>query len=358
MSQVYHTAQQFYIKPRYIVSIPELSGLNGTRSTAQRSSEVNLKDNNHKGILSPKAKKRLNNSTNWLIDSSKHKRVFVKSTGKYFWFKVNFITLTVPLQNNTTTDHKSISRAFHNWLVYVQKYFYVRNYVWKLEFTEKGQIHYHLLTDTFIHYKKIRRAWNRSLIHNNCLTKEFIEQHGDDFPSTDVHAVRNLNDVGAYVAKYMSKSIPQDVKFTGRIWGCNYEISDASKCKCVIDYNELAAESVYLMHRKIRWKSIRSICKLGGEGKKIGELYFINQGDWNNIIKGKIADAYNNHRYSIRNNYLPPPLEFMEVEYLKEKSTTNINRNEKQTQIPGKLDRRNQTENITTRQLQMYELWN
>src|SRR3569832_1458350 len=135
------TGYNIYIKPTYVVTMPEFSKSNKPRSLKQRHNEKNLEKNSHKGLLSKKAMSRLRNAINWLTASAKYKRIYSKRDKKAFWFKVNFITLTIPPQNGKCVSEKMFKKALHAWLVYAQKYFYLKNYVWKIEAHEDNRLH-------------------------------------------------------------------------------------------------------------------------------------------------------------------------------------------------------------------------
>src|SRR2546422_4466397 len=97
----HYIGDNVYIRPTYFVIKSEYSGLSGRRSLRQKTSEVNLKDNSTKGFLSMKAKSKMKNALNWLHVSAKYKAVYSKREQKSFWFKVNFITLTIPPQETS-----------------------------------------------------------------------------------------------------------------------------------------------------------------------------------------------------------------------------------------------------------------
>ena len=316
----------FYIKPTYICAFPEYINCSGGRSFNQRQSEINLKENSTKGYLSSKSSRKLMNAVNWLVSSAKDKALYSKKHNKYFYFKINFLTLTIPAYENNLVDEKTAKRCMHAWLAYARKYFYLRNYVWKFEKTEVGQLHIHLTTDTFIHYKRLQQSWNRILNANSLLDK-FQAVHGHHNPnSTDVHAVRKVKDVGAYIAKYMSKSQVAMSEYKGRIWACNREISHVNKCQTTIFANESDVSTKFFHNPATRFKEILSPPDKLGMCKRIAEIFFINEQGWKQIQGSVIAQTYNDHRYYIRNNIEALPLEYYESlinEFFDKKTTTN-----------------------------------
>ncbi len=320
---IYHTGFNIYIKPTYIVTMPELTGLSGLRTSKQRENESHLSDNSHKGQLSKKSMSKLRNAINWLISSAKYKRVYSKADDKNFWFKVNFITLTIPPQSNAIVQEKVFKKALHAWIMYAQKYFYLKNYVWKIETHEDGRLHIHLCTDTFLHYRKLRKSWNGTLAHYGLLDSHFQQFGNKDPNSTDVHAVRKVNDVAAYLATYMVKKSKLPAEFKGRIWACNRELSHANPCTLNVDVHEMGEVMRTLADKQIRYSKLEGPPDAMGVRRKIGEIFFVNTDLWSRIIKGKIKEEYDKHRFYIRSGSASPPLDYFVVDKFSEKTVAD-----------------------------------
>ncbi len=340
---VYHTGYNIYIKPSYVVTMPELSGLSGIRSAKSKANEANLSDNTHKGQLSKKSMSKLRNAINWLVSSAKYKRVYSKADQKTFWFKVNFITLTVPPQNGAVVSEKVFKKVLHAWIVYAQKYFYLKNYVWKIETHEDGRLHVHLCTDTFIHHGKLRKSWNGTCAHAGLLDSH-LQKFGHQNPnSTDVHATRKVNDLAAYLCEYMVKKSALPEGFKGRIWSCNYELSHSNSCTLNVDPTEMGETMRSLSHSAIRYSKLEGPPNALGERKKIGEIFFVNTDCWSRIIKGKIKEKYDEHRFYIRNGNKQPPLEYFEVEKFSEKTVAEYVEKQKPINQPIPCKTKNST---------------
>jgi hypothetical protein len=198
--------QNLYIKPSYIVSIPEFYRSDGSAPSLKFiENQENLKDNDQKGKLSRKAITQLRNSINWLCLAAKRKRVYVRAKQTSFEFKVNFVTLTLPDTTAPIGNQDLQKNLLNPFLTYMRKFHNLRNYVWRLEFQANGKLHVHLSADTFLHYQVIRDTWNRLLDKNGYLDEFFKENKHKDPNSTDVHATRKIKNMAAYLAKYMSK---------------------------------------------------------------------------------------------------------------------------------------------------------
>lgn len=198
--------QNLYIRPSYIVSIPEFTREGGnTKSLESILNQENLKDNDQKGQLSRKAITQLKNSINWLCLAARKKRVYVKAKQTSFQFKVNFVTLTLPDTETPIQSDDLQKKLLNPFLTYMRKYHGLRNYVWRLEFQANGKLHVHLSADTFLHYQTIRDTWNRLLDKNGYLDDFFKKERHKSPNSTDVHATRKIKNMAAYLSKYMSK---------------------------------------------------------------------------------------------------------------------------------------------------------
>lgn len=72
----------------------------------------------------------------------------------------SFITLTLP-SKQTHTDKELTEFAINPFLSYCRKMWGVRYYIWKKELQKNGNLHFHLITDRYIRWDKLRETWNR-----------------------------------------------------------------------------------------------------------------------------------------------------------------------------------------------------
>lgn len=299
-----YLGQNVYIRPNYIVTLPEYDTPKNYFTEKFLANKEKLKDNKHNGKLSAKSQKELKTVINWLCSSAKKKNVYHKETEKYYTFSVNFITLTLPDTTNEINDKDFKEKLLNPLLVYLRKYHNLKNYVWKLEFQENGKLHCHLTTDTFIYWNDIRKAWNRRLKANGYLN-DFINKFGHDNPnSTDIHAVYKINDVASYLAKYMAKNEQLTKNIKGRIWGCNYELSRNAKPKLFVWANEVAETLKSLFNPLIEYKPIYSPPDSFGQVKQFGEVFFMTKFNWK-LINSEIKQIFDNTCYKIRNLLTP-----------------------------------------------------
>lgn len=303
-----YIGQNLYIRPNYIVSMPEYSSPKRLDSEAFIKNKVNLKDKSHKGKVSVKAMKEIKNSVNWLIHASKYKEIWHKESKRTYRFKVNFITLTLPDTTSVVTDQLFKKELLEPLLATLRKGYGLRNYVWKLEYQANGKLHAHLTTDTFIYWKDLRRLWNKRLISSGYMVK-FKDQFGHTNPnSTDVHAVKKVKDLAAYISKYMAKDSDKLANCKGRIWGCNYEISRSRKPSVFIDRHSSDDSIRSMFNKLIHWSPLKLTNPKTNLEKTIGEIFFLDQSLWVSQIKGILRKTYDDVI-----NYLRGPSNFLEL---------------------------------------------
>lgn len=233
MSEIeYYT---LYVKPTYCVSIPTYVKRKSkaplrfnyeASNDKQVSTLDNLKDNDNNGILSKKAQQRIKNSVAWLVASARKKRVYHKASNKHFFYKLAFFTLTLPSEQKHS-DNEIKSELLSKFLTYARNRWRMHNYIWRAEIQPKrlqkrGErcLHFHVTTDIFIHYKELNRVWNMYL-------KRLGYVGGG--ASTEIHSVRSVNNLGAYLAKYFSKDESGEderLKVKGKLWGSSYSLSE------------------------------------------------------------------------------------------------------------------------------------
>lgn len=272
--------RNLYVFPNYAVLIPP--PLRGSRSkTIKRiDNEKNLKQNRTNGFLSAKSRKRLVNAINWLVLASKKKRVYCNRSQRWHSFRLSFITLTVPVTNHGYSDEFFKKKVLHNFLSNAYAQFGLRNYVWKIERNKNGNIHFHLTTDKYIHYSAIRQMWNSALSKFGIIdfyADKFNSMGLDDYKelrisqgtedeesilkaynqgvaenwrnpnSTDVHSVRGIRDLSAYLADYMAKKEVGKQPIAGRQWGCSHSLSANVKneTEIILGYDDVFERDLF-----------------------------------------------------------------------------------------------------------------
>lgn len=324
---------ELHVKPTYSVVVPQRSPGPRLKTEKQLENEVNLKDNNQKGRVSKKSAQRLNNAVNWLVASAKDKTIYDKKTKKRFNFKINFVTLTLPTLDHQISDHKFKTVLLHAFINTCRYKYDLKNFVWKVETQANGNIHAHFTTDCFIHWADLRRTWNKILSKNGAIghyqakhekmsfedyctaynldgkKSEIQLKKSYDFGvsnnwtqpnSTDVHAVHKVKDIGAYLAKYLGKNDDERRVISGRLWSCSYNLSESNKLVIEMSHPDDFKYLECLHHEHVRYTTITHVNQLTKQVFTVGEVFFYNMKYWGSIIKGRLLDAFNNHRWKIR----------------------------------------------------------
>ena len=208
------------------------------------------------GAVSPQAKRKITKAIEYLVTTATDKVGHEKLTGKTVRFKVAFVTLTLPAQQ-LHSDKELISTCLNQFIIEIKKYHGVKNYVWRAEKQKNGNLHFHILVDSFIPWWLMRNRWNR-ILNKLGYVDRFQEKHGHKTPnSTDIHSTRKIRNIYSYLTKYLTKdeqttqnnngktdnqrldnetdNASQNQQ-TGRIWGCNQELSQARGLALDIDW--------------------------------------------------------------------------------------------------------------------------
>lgn len=158
-----------------------------------------LKSNKAHG-LSGKAQKRIRHYVQLLTETAKTQHIYSKDLGRHFRFKLNFITLTLS-SKQTHTDSEIYKGIFKPFLRILREKLPGLLYIWKAEVQDNGNLHFHLTGNKFIHHRRLRNIWNY------CQDKfGYINRSRNADPnSTDVHAIKNIKDLPAYLSKYLTK---------------------------------------------------------------------------------------------------------------------------------------------------------
>lgn len=185
------------IRPKSIVVYSKWNGDRRLQYNLLKPPKKNDYSHSH---LTYQSQKRMKKALELLIYTAKYKTVFVKATNSHFRYKLNFVTLTLP-SRQMHTDREIVKNCLSPFLENWQNGRKGFLYIWKAEVQHNGNIHFHLVTNSFIHYLKLRKRWNKAI---NKLG--YVDRSNSDNPnSTDVHAVEGKKDLASYLAKYMNK---------------------------------------------------------------------------------------------------------------------------------------------------------
>lgn len=294
------TGYKFKFRANCIIRTEQKEWINGNWDKVNKRKLVNLKDNSTKGQLSKKSKSKLKSSINWLIIAANKKNVKSLKYNQIFKFKINFITLTIPPQENELIEEKKFKTILNTWLTYQRKYSKLNNYVWKIEKHKDNRLHIHILTDTFIHHRNIRNSWNTILKRNGLLELHYKKYENYDPNSTDIHSIKKVKKVAAYVVKYMAKNNEKDSLYNGRVWACSSKLSAVLNNCLEVSPDMLRKFTEPLYKKEIEFDYISTPPNEFGNSFIVAEIYFLKIKDWIRLKGSMVYDFFKELIYNLR----------------------------------------------------------
>ena len=159
-------------------------------------------------------RKRLAKAVTIMSQAIKPKWIANPVDGRTMFHRFSFITLTVANAKNIT-GREAYDKLFNHFLDWLTRTAFdhrtklqgCKTYIWKAELQKRGQIHYHITTPAFLHYKDIRKKWNE-LQRKAGLLDEYAKEHKHFDPnSTDIHNTQNVKHADRYILKELGKTI-------------------------------------------------------------------------------------------------------------------------------------------------------
>jgi hypothetical protein len=240
--------------------------------------EIKLTKQFHNFKISDAGRKKLQLKINWLFQLARSRYIETYNKKKIYNFKINFLTLTLPSTqiHNTAEITKS---CFNQFLTEMKQRTKMENYVWRIEFQSNGNLHYHIVTDTYIDYFFAVRVWNRIInklgyvdryqekmkttkfstylearLKHGRTRDEILKNYTEGMrtnwekpPSINVKVCTSNKTIAFYIAKYFSKksmSNPvhnvldnKENSFSLRLW---YSSQSLSKLDSLTEYAEEA----------------------------------------------------------------------------------------------------------------------
>ncbi len=214
-------------------------------------------DKSNNGKISSQARRKINKAVDYLVYLSNDKQLPAGKSGRYYKFKIAFITLTLS-SKQIHSDNEIKSKLLNQFLIEAKQRWKLTNYIWRAEKQSNGNIHFHILCDKFVPWSELRDLWNRiqnklgyvdryreemrrfhkggfkvreSLINNWSVKaqikayKQGVANDWNNPNSTDVHSIRLITNIKAYISKYLTKN-EQPLELDGRLWGCSYELTN------------------------------------------------------------------------------------------------------------------------------------
>lgn len=209
----------------------------------------------YSGEVTNSTKKRIATAVDIFLQRSQTRTIYNPILKKDTKFRLSFITLTIahPTPIPASEGHK----ALKSWLQHFKKPWSKRKmsepmstYLWKAELQKRQQLHYHLITNSWLHFAEIRRVWN-DLQKARGWTEAYCSRHGHHDPnSTDVHSIYKIRDVRKYLTKYISKqeytaspanpeagfpALLEPIRLDAKVWGCSENLKGAKRFTAKMD---------------------------------------------------------------------------------------------------------------------------
>lgn len=217
------------LRPAY-----EEVGYRKNKSLKQLKNEQNLKENAPSGHVNRKIKMQIQRIvSNWVaaVDTYNAEKEPLKKR------KFTFVTLTLPAKQ-MHTDKVLHAEALNRYIQKLQRNCNVVNYLWRAERQQNGNLHYHIIVDSYIHHTIVRCYWNelmQSLGYIDAYRMCQVQKHKNGFAldkkalgywshekqlnayrkgiaenwsnpnSTDIHSLKSVDDAAKYIAKYCTK---------------------------------------------------------------------------------------------------------------------------------------------------------
>ena len=301
-----------------------------------RKTNENLKCNKHSTKMSPQSVKKITTAINWMVAASKNKWIPATATRSAFQFKINFITLTLSSTGTCINAENFHSKMLQPFIDNARANWGLNLYVAKIEYQKNGNPHAHIVTDTYLDHYKVRTYWNKLQTkvgtmdgylakHVGCSFAKYLEMHPPTIycdaaksyerwvagkksnwaspNSIDVHSVRNVRDMAAYLCSYMTKDIVADdmpselktllsAKSTARMWSCSAILSKQFKKSYIIEGKRHDYWSETLKVATIPIAQIMGLPNKWGTSYPIAEVCYLRLGDWFNNCKGILREIY------------------------------------------------------------------
>lgn len=189
----------------------------------------------YKGKVTIGAKKRLRRVITLLLQSTPQTYKVHPVTQKTVAHKLSFITVTTPTHVNSYNAKWCHKNLLEPLLRTLRRKYQMKSYLWKCELQDNGQVHYHITVDIMLNHSHLKNEWN-NLLRRHDMLNEFKLQYGHDDPnSTDIHAVHKINNLEAYLVKYICKEYQNETAINAKIWDCSKNLKQADYFKIHVD---------------------------------------------------------------------------------------------------------------------------
>lgn len=272
-----------HIRANHCVVMPQYE-----RPNSYKRHELERNQQRTRKALSDNSRRKLVNDTRWMMAAAKPHKSWSKTRKCWVQWRVNMITLTLPyymwrtatFENDDTiyyvplyevgdghcTDNFFKNKLLHKFLNQAILHLGLCNYTWKVEPQQNGNIHAHIVSDTYMDMNDVHKLWN-SILSEFGFMKRFTDTHGHSSPpSSRVDAIVYDHQLGEYISSEVAKKHEGRRPLHGRLWSSSYELVRLRKCKIEIPYFDptKVLSSLNLDNRLFKYE-IKSKSKNGKE---------------------------------------------------------------------------------------------
>lgn len=253
------------LNPSYLAVYKQVIYPNGRRYSPKRRVCLPTSNSTH-GKISSSAARKIKSGIDWLLLISQNKKLPSTLHGRSFLFKLSFITLTLS-STQKHTDNEIKKSLLHQFLIEAGQKWHLRHYLWRAESQVNGNIHFHIVSDRYIPWSELRDTWNRIQEKFGYVSRyrnEMLSFHNGGFRvrenllkkwtykaqlrayrtgsrqdwnspnSTDVHSIKQVRNLSAYLAKYCTKN-QEGREIQGQLWGLSESLSKLYSTHIEID---------------------------------------------------------------------------------------------------------------------------
>lgn len=288
-----HWLEYYKINPTFIVTWRQLTDRHtNNRYNFHDPATPKEKNITYQGEMTNHSRRRLNKAIQLLLDITEPRWIFNPVTNKRQKFHLAFWTLTLSSAQYFTPDHDVKQNILEPFLRQMRKKG-LKNYIWKAEIQQNGNIHFHLLTDFFLPFTVIRDTWNNNQSRLGYID-EFERRFGHRDPnSTDVRAVKTTKGIASYLSKYLLKPTKKGVqqklsaeeaqKRKGKTWDCSLNLKTRN------DQYDFLTDKLYSILRQLESnKTIKA------KHEEFFKLFFIDKTQRTKLIPPEYLESYNN----------------------------------------------------------------
>lgn len=240
----------------------------------------------YKGNLSKETQKKIRTfATIWSRSIETYNRLMSLSNPKDCR-RIVFITLTLSSKQNH--DDNWIKRnMLATFLQELKRKYNIVNYFWRAESQKNGNIHFHILTDSYIPKSACNYIWDRVQFNNNYIIVEPVYSSNYQSPSTRIESPKSDSSIAIYCVKYCLKEEGYRI-IEGRIWGCSERLKTIEPFE--LNMNEELLQVLLILTKNNH---------ITNQADQFFDLYFGNVYQWLCKYSPTVAYCCDDHHYNV-----------------------------------------------------------